>query len=114
MIPTSAKNKAPPERTLDERNAGGRMSVPGLGRVKTIRRLRAVSETLAGFPDAVDLRSWDAHSLACDLNNALGNEVIMPWIEDEPIIPSRPTMEVSAVWPCSVRARTEMMVDCGK
>jgi hypothetical protein len=29
MIPTSAKNKAPPERTLDERDAGGRMSVPG-------------------------------------------------------------------------------------
>jgi len=28
MIPTSAKNKAPPERTLDERDAGGRMSVP--------------------------------------------------------------------------------------
>jgi hypothetical protein len=29
MIPTSAKNKAPPERTFDERDAGGRMSVPG-------------------------------------------------------------------------------------
>jgi len=46
MIPTSAKNKAPPERTLDERDAGGRMSVPGLGRVKTIRRLRAVEEVI--------------------------------------------------------------------
>jgi hypothetical protein len=32
MIPTSAKNKAPPERTLDERDAGGRMSVPGQSR----------------------------------------------------------------------------------
>jgi hypothetical protein len=29
MIPTSAKNKAPPERTFDERDAGGRMSIAG-------------------------------------------------------------------------------------
>jgi hypothetical protein len=47
MIPTSAKNKAPPERTLDERDAGGRMSVPGLGRVKTIRRRRSHSSKTA-------------------------------------------------------------------
>ena len=43
MIPTSAKNKAPPERTLDERDAGGRMSVPGhsrrFGRVPTTSAL---------------------------------------------------------------------------
>ena len=28
LIPTSASTKAPPERTLDKRDAGGRMSVP--------------------------------------------------------------------------------------
>ena len=29
MIPTSAKTKRPPEGILDDRDAGGRMSVPG-------------------------------------------------------------------------------------
>jgi hypothetical protein len=37
-----------------------------------IEQRNDLSETLAGFPDAVDLRSRDAHSLACDLNDALG------------------------------------------
>jgi hypothetical protein len=38
----------------------------------------------------------------------------MPWMVDDPIMPSRPTMEVSAVAPCSVVARTEMMQERGK
>jgi len=43
MIPTSAKNKAPPERTLDERDAGGRMSVPSHSRHSDSRPTTSVS-----------------------------------------------------------------------
>jgi len=37
-----------------------------------IEQRNNLSETFAGFPDAVDFRRRDAHSFACDLNNALG------------------------------------------
>ena len=41
------------------------------------------------------------------------NDVVMPWMVEDPIMPSRPTMEVSAVAPWSVLARTETMRSAG-
>ena len=48
----------------------------------------------------------------CTIESA--NDVVMPWMVEDPIMPSRPTMEVSAVAPWSVLARTEMMQERGK
>jgi len=55
MIPTSAKNKAPPERTLDERDAGGRMSVPVQWRISI--KMRSDVAALLSMPINVDRSS---------------------------------------------------------
>jgi hypothetical protein len=53
-----------------ERLAGSRLL--RLREQRQIEQRDDLSETLAGFPDAVDFRRQNAHSFASDLNDALG------------------------------------------
>ena len=62
----------------------------------------------------MNFRGRDFHGFAGDLHDRIPNEVVMPWMVEDPIMPSRPTIEVSAVAPCSVVARTETMQERGK
>ena len=55
---------------LMERLAGSRLL--RLREQRQIEQRNDLSEILAGFPDAVDFRRRNAHSFACDLNDALG------------------------------------------
>jgi len=70
--PFTALEKPPccPAFNLMQRLAGSRLL--RLREQGQIEQRDDLSETLAGFPDAVDLRRRDAHSFACDLNDALG------------------------------------------
>ena len=70
--PFTALEKPPCCATLNlmERLAGSRLL--RLREQGQVEQRNDLSETLAGFPDAVDLRSRDAHSFACDLNDAFG------------------------------------------
>ena len=70
--PFTALEKPPccPAFNLMQRLAGSRLL--RLREQGQIEQRNDLSETLTGFSDAVDFRRRDAHSFACDLNDALG------------------------------------------